>query len=317
MNILVIRFSSIGDILLTTPVVRAIQIQLNAQVDFITKQRYRELLELNPHIRSVYDLENLDITELKKANYRCIVDLHNNTRSLSVRQKLNTKSYYVSRDIINKWLFRLARIDRYGKQHMVEKFLNVVQPLGITNDNRGLEFHLNPSLPIRASYKERKTIAISLGGTYITKRIPYSLIQPLFGLRKEKFVLLGGEDVELPEVNHPNVTNLVGSTSLMESAVEIAQADVVLTGDTGMMHIAAALQKPIIVIWGSTDKRFGFYPYYGNESKVKYRSIENESLACRPCSKYGRNKCPKKHMNCLKGLKTAQIHDALEKVLRT
>lgn len=95
--------------------------------------------------------------------------------------------------------------------------------------------------------------------------------------------------------------------TLNESAALLKQASVVITHDTGMMHIAAAFQKKIISIWGNTVPDFGMYPYLNNEYRNSFKIIENNDLSCRPCSKIGFDKCPTGHFKCMNDLKMQEI----------
>jgi ADP-heptose:LPS heptosyltransferase len=164
-------------------------------------------------------------------------------------------------------------------------------------------------------------IAINLGGTYLTKRVPLHLAQGVVSnFPQYTFHLIGGPDVISQKISYskyPNVIDHIGVSSLSDSIRILSQCELVITGDTGFMHIGAALQKPMITIWGSTSTLFGFAPYYGYQSDVMYHIIEELNLSCRPCSKYGVKSCPIKHMNCLNNITTAKVNSLVENVMNT
>ena len=113
-------------------------------------------------------------------------------------------------------------------------------------------------------------------------------------------VLGGGNDKSIGttlEKEFENVKSYCGDLTLRESARVISKAKVALTADTGLMHIASAYQIPLVTVWGNTTPDFGMYPYMP-ENKELYK-IHEVDLKCRPCSKIGYEKCPKKHFNCM------------------
>ena len=170
---------------------------------------------------------------------------------------------------------------------------------------------------IEKNPSDKKRIVVVAGGSYLTKRIPYKLIWDLIRKDDYEYTLVGGGDVErdVMDISKGNVMNQIGQLSIQESALQILQSDLVITGDTGMMHIAAALQKPIIVLWGSTAPEIGFYPYYGSDSKQRFISLQNTKLSCHPCSKYGRPSCPKGHLECLNKISSKEVQRSILSLL--
>jgi ADP-heptose:LPS heptosyltransferase len=146
-------------------------------------------------------------------------------------------------------------------------------------------------------------VALVTGAAHATKRIPVEKMQEICRALACPVVLLGGkEDGELgaavAEVDSARIFNACGITTLHESAALVKQARVVVSSDTGLMHIAAAMQRPLAVMWGNTIPGFGMYPYYGN-SNIPFQNLEVDGLACRPCSKIGYESCPRKHFRCM------------------
>ncbi len=319
MKVLIIRFSSIGDIVLTSPVIRILHNQLGAEITYLTKEKYHPILAANPYIHKVITLgkswpELMDA--LRFQSFDLIVDLHKNIRSLRIRYALGVKALSFDKLSIEKWLYLTANIDRLKGKHIVDRYVNSLSTLPVKDDGLGLDFFLPANFSPRHIAKSHR-ITIVAGGTYVTKRIPSMLIQKIISRKERSFNIIGGSDVDQNtlDITSDNVLNLVGQLSVMESAAVIQSSDLVISGDTGFMHIAAAFQKSIITIWGSTDPIFGFSPYYGARSTQRSISISVEQLSCRPCSKYGRSSCPKRHLDCLHQIDVQQVLDAIETLL--
>ena len=309
MKVLILRFSSIGDIVLTTPVIRAVKQQLGAEVHFLTKEKFGTLLSANPNIDRIHTFDK-DILEVKKTlieeAYDFIIDLHKNFRSGQVKRWLGTSSSSFSKLNIEKWMMVNGKIDLLPDVHIVDRyFAKASDHLDIKNDGKGLDFHIADSdnVDVYGGFEmntAEQFVCLVLGATYFTKRIPITLVERIVGSSEHKFILIGGPEEknlgdQLAESN-PNVKNACGAYSIAQSASIIEQSSVVITGDTGMMHIAAAFKKPIIMVWGSTIQKFGMGPY---ETDVTHFKVDN--LSCRPCSKLGYDQCPKGHFRCMNG----------------
>lgn len=324
-KILIIRFSSIGDIVLTTPMIRSLKKQLEGEVEihYITKSSYTTLLSSNPYISKIYSINkstNECIEELKNEKYDYIVDLHKNLRSSRIKKALQGFSFSFNKLNYEKWLMVNLKINKLPDIHIVDRYLESVKALGVKNDGAGLDYFLpadfksNVNLP---KHFDGNYNIIVLGANHATKKIPISKLQKLISESNEKIVLIGGkEDAEIGEelagINSSNVFNAAGKTSLNESAFLIKNSKAVITPDTGMMHIAAAFQKKIISVWGNTIPEFGMYPYMNSKNKSSFKLIENKNLKCRPCSKIGFNKCPKGHFKCMTELDTSTILGAMK-----
>jgi ADP-heptose:LPS heptosyltransferase len=182
----------------------------------------------------------------------------------------------------------------------------------VTNDNKGLDYFIpeNDRYDIKGlNNVDKNYIAFVLGATYFTKQIPNALVIKIIDSIGKMVVLLGGPDDiekanEVEKASNSKVINLCGKINLNQSASVIEQSAIVITSDTGLMHIAAAFNKPIISLWGNTVPEFGMSPYL---PKPKSAIFENKDLKCRPCSKIGFNECPKKHFDCMNTLDPEQI----------
>jgi ADP-heptose:LPS heptosyltransferase len=303
LKILVVRFSSIGDIVLTTPVVRMLKKQLNAQVHFLTKSAYVSLLKNNPYIDSVYQIQN-SITEvipdLKKEKYDYVIDLHSNLRTQILKFRLGVAAKSFNKLNMEKFMLTNFKLDNMPKIHIVDRYLETVKHLGIKNDNQGLDFFLSANDKLDISIFPKNYIVFVIGGQHATKILPNEKIISIIKKVNKPVLLIGG-----PEDAHKGeeiakacdkVVNTCGKYSILQSASLVQQATMVITHDTGMMHIAAAFNKKIYSVWGNTVPEFGMYPYLESEQSKR---IEVKGLNCRPCSKIGYDKCPKGHFKCM------------------
>lgn len=319
-KILIIRFSSIGDIVLTTPVIRCLQQQLDGKIElhFLTKNQYRGILTSNPRITKVYGIEkstNEIVEDLKLEQYDYIIDLHKNLRSKRVIRKLKVLSFTFDKLNYQKWLLTTFKINKLPKIHIVERYLNALKPLGIENDGLGLEYYIpeNDVVDIKSLPLSHQNgyVSFAIGAQHNTKRLPLEKMCKILQQLNLPVVLLGGkEDVAaaefIQETVGEKVFNGCGKFNLNQSASMVKQSNVLLTHDTGLMHIGAALGTSIVSVWGNTIPEFGMYPYYPNHPE-KFVIVENNELSCRPCSKIGYDKCPKKHFNCMNGLDDEEI----------
>ena len=309
-KILVIRFSSIGDIVLTTPVLRCLKQQLaGATIHYVTKAVFAPVLNGNPYIDKMITFKK-DISEiyaeLQAENYDLVIDLHKNLRSLRLKQKLGVKSYAFKKLNVQKFLaVNLKMITALPPKHIVERYMETAAPLGVKNDNAGLDYFLDKKDRVDIANlffngKEAKFIALVIGGSYYTKKIPLIKLQEICRNASLPVLALGGkEDVTLGEAlqkEFPSVMNTCGKFSINQSAFLVKQAEWVITSDTGLMHIASAFQKKIISVWGNTIPEFGMGPYL---PAAENRILEIKGLNCRPCSKLGYQKCPKGHFKCM------------------
>lgn len=317
-KILIIRFSSIGDIVLTTPVVRCVKKQIpNAEVHFITKDAFKDTLINNPYIDKLITFKK-DISEvlksLKGENYNFIIDLHHNLRSLKLKLALGKKAYSFNKLNIEKFLaVNLKSKSALPPVHIVYRYFETVKELGVRSDGNGLDYFINKNDEFKIEEKFTKLtsqnfIALVAGGSYFTKQIPLNKLIEICSNTSKQFILLGGKNEKLIgdalEKACVNVINACGELSLNQSAYVIKMSEAVVTSDTGLMHIASAFGKRIISIWGNTIPEFGMSPYLPNMSNL---ILEVKDLNCRPCSKLGYKNCPKKHFKCMNDIDVSKI----------
>ncbi len=316
MKILVIRFSSMGDIIYTTPVVRCLKNQLpDAEVHFLTKPAFKYIYSNNPYTDKLLLLkENLadTIREIKAERYDYIIDLHNNLRTALIKLNVRVKSSTYKKQRIRKWLSLKFNLKLVPHTHLVERYMQTVSFLGVKNDNEPINYYiksghqLDKLLPPshQAAY-----IAFVIGATHFTKRMPNQKIISICKGLKYPVVLLGGDDVKAngDEVAaaSPNAFNACGIMTLDESVFLVSKALSVIGFDTGLTHIAEAFDVPIASIWGGTvPELLGVQPY-----KVKEVLVAGVDISCRPCSKFGLEKCPLGHFKCMNDIPEEPIID--------
>jgi ADP-heptose:LPS heptosyltransferase len=320
---LIIRFSSIGDIVLTSPVVRCLKTQFpEAEVHFLTKKRNADLLQANPYIDKIQVLDDSlseIIQTLRLENYDYIIDLHNNFRSLNVKLRLKAKSFSFNKLNIRKLLLTRFKLNTMPEGHIVDRNLETLRPFNIVNDGKGLEHFIPeddefPLSELPESFRNGY-VALVLAGTYTTKRMPVAKYRKLISESGIPFVLLGGKGernsaVRILEWNTENVVDFTGKLRINQSASLVKNAKLVIANDTGLMHIAAAFHKKILSVWGNTSPELGMYPYLPGEGS---EILEVKGLSCRPCSKLGYHECPKKHFCCMNDIPEDRIISWVER----
>ena len=308
MKILVIRFSSLGDVVLTSPVVRCVKEQLiDVELFFLTKPGCVPLLKYNPYIDHIVELQDdlrKTIEEIRGYDIDCIVDLHNNHRSRIVRSSLGCRSYVYGKENFHKFLYVLTKQDFMSGRHVVDRYFETVKSIGVHNDGKGLDCYLPEEL--RTEIGERRTekpkvpyVAVACGAQHYTKQMPVDKIAQMCSLIESPVLLLGDKSDALRITSHNsdwtgNVVNLCGETSLMQSAALVRDSAVVVTPDSAMMHLAAAFKRPTIAVWGGTTPTFGFSSY-----GTLHWDYVVKGLRCHPCSRMGKEKCPRGHLKCM------------------
>lgn len=310
MKILVIRFSSIGDIVLTTPVIRCLKLQRpEITVHYCTKLSFKSLLEPNPYIDKFHFLQdsiNELAEELDKEHFDWVIDLHNNLRTAILKFKLGVRSKSFDKLNWEKWLLVNLKINKMPRLHIVDRYMKTIEHLAANYDGMGLD-HFIPQkdvLPLSSLPKpfQKGYVIYAIGGQHETKKLPLPKMKELVAKIDQPLVLIGGKEdqangEELEKHGRAlgkQVISYCGKVNLHQSASLIQQSNKVYSHDTGMMHIAAAFKKEVVAIWGNTVPAFGMYPF-----QTKYISWEVQGLSCRPCSKIGFDKCPKGHFKCM------------------
>jgi len=311
MKILIIRFSSIGDIVLTTPVIRCIKKQVpGVEVHYLTKYSFRSIIQSNHYVDKVHLLnDNFEylLEELRKERFDYVIDLHHNLRTLKVKRALKAKAFSFNKLNIQKFFLTVFKVNSLPAIHIVDRYFETVKTLGVTNDGVGLDYFIpeqdkvsDHDIPAAQSLGY---IGIVIGAAHNTKKLPVPKLQQLCSSINHPIILLGGPEDRangdaIASVDPIKIYNACGKFNLNESADLVRKAKKIITHDTGLMHIAAAFKKPITSIWGNTIPAFGMTPYYGSANQ-SFEKAEVKNLWCRPCSKIGYDKCPLRHFKCM------------------
>lgn len=303
--------------MLTSPVVRALGKRFpEADIRFVTKPQFAELVEYNPHLNGAFylndSLNDLAI-ELKEFRPDLVVDLHHNLRTRILRTLVGGEWRSFHKLNVEKWLKVNLNVDRLPNTHIVDRYLETVKGFGVVNDGQGLDFYFPNDFQTPEISAELNTgfVAVVVGAKFKTKQLPEHKLVELCNIISKPILLIGGpEDQALGESisakSEGVVINGCGKFSLLESAWMIKQSELVITHDTGMMHIAAAFKKKVVSVWGNTIPAFGMYPYLPDKSSF---ISQVEGLSCRPCSKIGFDKCPKGHFQCMENQDIRSIVD--------
>ncbi len=318
-KILIIRLSSLGDILLTTPVIKALKTKYhNVQIDFVLKKEFCDTLRHNPNISQLYfyekDNAGLLKNDLLKKKYDFVIDLQNNFRSRGLTKGLGCKIYRFKKPTFKKLLLVWLKINLLKDLKAITS--RYAEAAEVDIDQHGLELFL-PNNVSSQLVGEKKYIGLCPGAKHFTKRwLPEYFVELGNELNKHGFtiVLFGGKsDKELCEMISKQIfgsLNLQNDNQLFQIAADMRMCQLVITNDSGLMHTASAVGVPIAAILGSTVREFGFF------SEAEQNLIlENNSLFCRPCSHIGRANCPKKHFKCMTDITPQAVLEKLQNFL--
>ena len=325
---LIIRLSSIGDIILTTPLVRALRKAYpNSLIDYLVKEEFLDLLQNNPHIDNVYTFNPRNglkeilrwRKKIKGNEYTSILDLHRSIRSILMTIWLGR----VELGKLNKNLFKRIVLVKLGINlyksivPVTQRYFDAAKRLDLVDDGLGTELFHDGKIPtkIRNSLENKNIIIMAPGAGYFTKRwLPEyfaKLADKLIDKYNAEVYLIGSSAdkkvcSEIRKSMNNYVHDLSGNFSILETSAIIDASDALITNDTGMMHVAVSQKKPVLAFFGSTTEELGFFPY-----GQKYKVLENKDLNCRPCSHVGRDKCPKRHFKCMKEISPELAYNSI------
>lgn len=321
-KILIIRLSSLGDILLTTPFIRAIKSQFSdIKIDMLLREEYADVVKLNPYLNKKFLFKkddksnNVLIEQLKNTNYELVIDLQNNLRSKKIVSSLKTKSVKFDKRSFDKFLLVNFKINKLKEALQIPvRYSNTIQNLKL--DEQGLDLFTDKSTNAEL-IGINNLVGFCPGARHFTKRWPKEYFIELGNKLTQngyRIVLFGGRiDKEIcKEINEviPNSINLANDDDLMQTAADMKLCAVIVCNDSGLMHTASATGTKVIAIFGSTVKEFGFAPYNCNNL-----ILENNSLTCRPCSHIGRSACPKKHFDCMKSIEPDFVFNEIQSII--
>ncbi len=319
---LILRLSSIGDIVLASPLIRVLRKRFpEARIDFVVKSEFAELVRYNPYITSVIEFSNsagfAGLVSLKRklrsVGYDSVIDIHNNFRSMYLRSFIGADiCAVVDKRLWQRFILVRFKLNRYnGFVSVADRYIEPLKSFGVENDGEGLEIFIPPSVLTRVgelwkTYRvapNSRVIAIAHSAKHLTKMWPAEQyaklgikvcrnggVVVLFGSQtdaaRSRFII---EQMYAQGVPSSHVVNCTGQLGLLETAAFMDYCSVVVANDSGLMHLASARNRPVVGIFGPTVKEFGFFPIGG-----KNRVIERAGLECRPCSHLGGPRMPKK-----------------------
>jgi lipopolysaccharide heptosyltransferase II len=327
-NILAVRFSSIGDVLLTTPLLRALRHRYPAaRITFLTRQPYAPLLSANPHVTRVIGLTRERTlsrlaAELRAQRFSHMLDLHDSLRSWALRTLVpGNWSRYPKHRIARTVLIHTKRNIYRDSRPVAERYFLAARELDVRPDGEPPDLFWGPEVEQAVTgWLERanmaatvRPIALAPGAAHATKRWPLEHWRALIGRLLSQgchLVLLGGlEDVSLTTslagIAPARVLNAAGQFELQETAALLRRASALVSGDTGVMHMASAVGTPVVALFGPTVRPFGFFPY------TRRAEVVELALGCRPCSSKGGPRCPLGHHRCLQEMTPELVHEAL------
>jgi ADP-heptose:LPS heptosyltransferase len=331
MKVLVIRLSSIGDIVLTTPAIRCLKQQVpGIEVHFLTKEKMKAVTMANPYIDKFHyfrdDLSGL-AADLRKEDYDYIIDLHKNIRTYLLRFKLGSKVVWYSykKLSIQKFILTRLKINLMPERHISLRCIDALVPLGVMDDGKGLDYFIPDADKIKdedlPSGHLFGYVAIVIGASYYTKKLPVYKLQEICSTINYPIILVGGkedaeEGREVASVNPEKIFNACGKFSLNESADIVRKAKLVISHDTGLQYVASAYQKPTLAIWGGTSPKLQVEPFYGTSNKPLHKNFIVPGLPCQPCSNFGTKKCPRGHFKCMRLQNTELIVSTATSILK-
>lgn len=326
LKLLFVRFSSIGDIVLTSAAIRCAKQQLEGvEIHFLTKKSMKAVTEANPYIDQFHYLDAnyaQVIKSLKNEKFDYIIDLHKNLRTLRLKWALKVPTLSFNKANIEKFLLTKWGINRMPNRHIVLRNVDALAPLGVQYDGRGLDHFVPEStqMPVLPSDFSPKYVAFVIGATYFTKKLPIEKIIDLIGRLDAQIVLVGGkqeqaEGQEIAQHFPQKVLNTCGQYNLHESTLLVKNAALVIAHDTGLMHISCAFEKDLIMLWGGTALSLQYYHFYPDQAKNQVYDAQVSGLSCQPCSHFGLKKCPKGHFKCMNQQDIPKIAAATQAIL--
>lgn len=333
-SILIIRLSSLGDVVLATPLARQLHRTFpDAMIDVVVHDRFAEVWTHNPHIRRVWSVEPRDpdaetdavklsmVESVPDGAYDLIVDLQHNLRSRIIRKGLGGNVVLAPKHRLEKLALVYLKRRPNVVTPIVKRYRSTVEHLPLAFDVDGPEVWL-PEERRDGAYRTphtalRQRVAIAPGARHATKRWPAERVAELCtGLWRDRAimpVLVGGSDETalcdaIAAMTDAPVERADGASTLEQTVRVLDGCDALVTNDSGVMHLASARRLPVVAVFGSTVPELGFAPY-----GVRHEIVQHD-VACRPCSHIGRSACPKGHFRCMLGIDVDSVMRGLERL---
>ncbi len=311
MRLLFIRFSSIGDIVFTTPAIRAAKQQLpGVEIHYLTKASMKAVTEANPYIDHFHYFDkdiSATISTLQKFNFDYVIDLHKNFRTYKIKKALGVPALTYKKLSWQKLFLTKLHLNFMPIRHISDRCVDTLAPLGVVNDGKGLDYFVPANMQLNNSAipanHQNGYIALVIGASFATKKLPIAQLQNLCKALKYPVVLIGGkedalEGEKVASIDNVKIFNACGKFNLHESALLVQQSKTVISHDTGFLYIACAYHKKTVAIWGATSPALQVEPYYPSPGMYFNAIVPN--LSCQPCSNYGSKQCPQGHFACMR-----------------
>jgi len=321
MKLLVLQTGSFSSVMLSTPLVRCVKMQVpEVEIHFLVREKHLPLVEHNVYIDHKYAAERVSLRQLKEVSFDHIIDLADNDFTKKLARALRQRPHSYRKAGFQTAIYTKLKWNVMPRKHLADRFFETVSFLNVQNDGRGLDY----SVPKDHEVTERDIpashhlgyVAIAVGASHFTKRMPVEKLQELCKMIDHPIMLIGAEreyaDAEAIASFDPiKVYNACGKFYLHETADLIKRSKLLIAHDNGLAQLAAALQKPVISVWGSTTPSFGRRPYYDTHYLKLHESVQEdvqlEKLWCRPCTATGRDRCPLGHFKCMKEISVASL----------
>ncbi len=333
-NILIIQTAFLGDVILITPLIRAVKnIFPKAQIDVLIVPQYGAILKNNPYIRNIIGFDKRK--NKVKAFWRTLRILRKNHYDMAIAPHSSVTTAYLmllagirERVGFDRWhaaKYLTIKTPHPDGVHKIERLLQLVTPFSdkkfdIQTEIFPGEKEISKAKELLSEYfdKEKKLIAVAPGSVWFTKRWPqehYIKLSEI--LAKEEYILvfLGAPDEreicrQIIDMADVKALNLAGTTSIPESAAVIALCDLMICNDSGPLHIANAVQTDVFAFFGPTTRKFGYYPYRKGDKVFEI------DLDCRPCGSHGSNECPLGHFKCMREISPLMVAEEINKKLK-
>lgn len=330
-KILVINLMYLGDLLFTTPLLRTLRLNYpNAKIDLLVDKRNQEVVLFNPHISKIIAIDKKGyhnklpnylrlIMDIRKGRYDLVINLHPNERA-SVLAAFSGARQIAGFSAKGLGMFFEQRLHERKDIHQADAYLEIGRTLGLQIYNQGLEMRVDELSEQKADklwlesglLPETKVVGLNPGGSWPTKRWTIDGFAELADMVQQdgyRAVFFGGpmdkqmaDDIVQKMRTIPVV--FTGSVNLRELAALVKKCAVLVSGDSGPMHIAASQGISVVAVFGPSDP-VRYAPYH-----VAHRILKTE-LACLAC---GEHKC--EHHTCMKNILPAQVYTAVIETLR-
>lgn len=327
MKVLVICGESIGDVVFSTPVIRALKVQVDdILLHGLFAKQSSFLLDENPYIDKIH-LQDRSLwrtwSDLKSEKFDIVVNLRTDRLSKMLTTLLAPSTYAFNPQNLKNWLMVNFKINKLRNMHLTDQMLKATEPLGIKADELGLDYFIPDkdmvSLDWLPEAFQNGYVAFPISAPYATRKLPVDKMIELCDKINKPVVLLGtkqdaengkviqaffdrglslGWEKGLFELNKRTVVyDACGKFNFNQMASIIKQSNAVFAFDSDFIPVASALRKEIFGLWGNTISLFGRYPY-----RTRFTVLESNSVMCRPCSSKGFDRCPKGHFRCMRDI---------------